>query len=130
MRVPNQLEYLHHKLKEINKQLPAAVYLPFVHASKRNYAVLHIAADESRIFKTKERAPLLLCIEVYRPIELSLEKLPYLQTDYDVPDQVDADPLDDMILSSMKKRRPASRSLNDTTARSTIGVYPFVAEQV
>jgi len=38
----------------------------------RNYAVLHIAADEARIFVTKERAPLMLCIECYRPEELVL----------------------------------------------------------
>ena len=42
----------------------------------RNYAVLHIVAEESRIFKTKERCPLLLCIEVYRPTEVSLETIP------------------------------------------------------
>lgn len=42
----------------------------------RNYAVLHIVAEESRIFKTKERCPLLLCIEVYRPTEISLETIP------------------------------------------------------
>ncbi len=42
----------------------------------RNYAVLHIVAEESRIFKTKERCPLLLCIEVYRPTEISLETVP------------------------------------------------------
>jgi len=38
----------------------------------RNYAVLHIAADEARIFVTKERAPLMLCLECYRPEELQL----------------------------------------------------------
>lgn len=42
----------------------------------RNYAVLHIVAEESRIFKTKERCPLLLCIEVYRPTEIALEPVP------------------------------------------------------
>ena len=42
----------------------------------RNFAVLHIIAEESRIFKTKERCPLLLCIEVYRPTEISLEQIP------------------------------------------------------
>jgi len=54
--------------------LPGAVYLPFVSSSMRNFAILHIVADESRIFRTKERAPVMLCFEVYRPIELSLEK--------------------------------------------------------
>jgi len=47
----------------------------------RNFAILHIVADESRIFRTKERAPVMLCFEVYRPIELSLEKKPAF-TDY------------------------------------------------
>ena len=44
--------------------------------SARNYAVLHIVIDESRIFKTKERAPVMLTMEVFRPIELSLHKRP------------------------------------------------------
>jgi hypothetical protein len=56
--------------------LPAAVYIPFVNQSMRNYSVLHIVAEESRIFKTKERCPLLLCIEVYRPTEIALETVP------------------------------------------------------
>ena len=60
----------------MNKQLPAAVYIPFVNQVMRNYAVLHIVAEEARIFRTKERCPLLLCIEVYRPTEISLEKIP------------------------------------------------------
>lgn len=46
----------------------------------RNYAVLHIVAEETRIFKTKERCPLLLCIEVYRPTEIALEKIPDIVT--------------------------------------------------
>ena len=58
-------------LTEVNEHLPARVYIPFVNDSARNYAVLHIAALESRIFQTKSRAPVLLCIEVYRPDELS-----------------------------------------------------------
>ena len=37
----------------------------------RNYAILSICADESRIFRTKERAPVMLTLEVYRPIELT-----------------------------------------------------------
>ena len=32
--------------------------------------------DESRIVKTKERAPVMLTMEVFRPIELSLHKKP------------------------------------------------------
>jgi phosphatidylinositol 4-kinase len=68
--------YLREKLKEVNSQLPAAVYIPFLSQSMRNYAVLHIVTEESRIFRTKMRAPLLLCLEVYRPIEMTLQKKP------------------------------------------------------
>lgn len=32
--------------------------------------MLHIVTDEAKVFVTKERAPILLCIEVYRPEEL------------------------------------------------------------
>lgn len=71
-----QMEYLQRELKAINAKLPAAVYLPFVNESTRNYAVLHIVAEDAKIFKTKERCPLLLMIECYRPTEIALEKIP------------------------------------------------------
>jgi hypothetical protein len=67
---------LHQELKKINRSLPAAVYLPFVNESMRNYAVLHIVTEEAKIFKTKERCPLMLLIECYRPTEIALEKTP------------------------------------------------------
>ena len=70
------MEFLKEELAKINSQLPAAVYVPFVNEGMRNYAVLHIVAEEARIFRTKERAPLLLCIEVYRPTEVSFENIP------------------------------------------------------
>jgi phosphatidylinositol 4-kinase len=47
---PNRDEYLQEELKKINKKLPAAVYLPFVNDSIRNYAILHIVSDEAKIF--------------------------------------------------------------------------------
>lgn len=78
IELPNEEKraYLMNELMGVNKQLPAAVYIPFVNQSMRNYSVLHIVAEESRIFKTKERCPLLLCFEVYRPTEISLETVP------------------------------------------------------
>lgn len=33
---------------------------------------MHIVTDEAKVFQTKERAPLLLCLEAYRPEELLL----------------------------------------------------------
>jgi len=37
--------------------------------SVRNYAVLNIVVDESKVYCTKERAPFALCFEIYRPEE-------------------------------------------------------------
>ena len=63
--------------------MPAAVYIPFVTGSIRNYTILSIRMDEAYIFKTKERAPVLMCFEAFRPTELFLESIPepvnYLQ---------------------------------------------------
>ena len=72
INVPDRKAYLRTELSKLNRALPGTVYIPFVNSSMRNYAVLHIAVEEAKVFQTKERAPLLLCIEVYRPEELTL----------------------------------------------------------
>ena len=38
--------------------------------SLRNYAVLNIVVEESRLFLTKERAPYMICMELFRPEEI------------------------------------------------------------
>ena len=61
---------LQHELLQLNQHLPASVYIPFVQNSTRNFCVLHIPPEEARVFQTKERAPIMLAIEVYRPDEM------------------------------------------------------------
>ncbi|CAK62421.1 unnamed protein product (macronuclear) [Paramecium tetraurelia] len=60
-------QYLHSLLNKMNANLPAAVYVPFVKNSIRNYAVLNIVSKESRVFSTKMRSPYSLTLEIYRP---------------------------------------------------------------
>ena len=86
--VANRDEYLQEELLKLNRQLPAAVYIPFVNGnlsifaitlrieSIRNYAILHIVTDEAKVFQTKERAPLLLCLEAFRPEEMMVSDIP------------------------------------------------------
>jgi hypothetical protein len=69
LKSSNREEALFEGLQKINMHLPSAVYVPFVNKSMRNYAVLHIKVMEAKLFITKERAPFLICIEVYRPEE-------------------------------------------------------------
>lgn len=57
-------------LKRINESLPGNVYIPFVNNNWRNYAVLNICEEESKLFFTKTRAPYLICLEIYRPEEI------------------------------------------------------------
>jgi hypothetical protein len=54
----------------MNKRLPASVYIPFVNNSVRNYAVLHLPPNESRIFQTKERTNFMVSVELFRPDEI------------------------------------------------------------
>ena len=42
--------FLKKRLCEINRKLPAQVYLPFVNKSMRNYAILNICVEEAKIF--------------------------------------------------------------------------------
>lgn len=63
---------LQDELIQLNQHLPASVYIPFVGNSTRNNCVLHIPPEEARVFQTKERAPIMLCIEVFRPDEMSI----------------------------------------------------------
>ena len=57
-------------LTTINQGLPSNVYIPFVNNSWRNYAVLNICENESKLFITKSRAPFMICLEIYRPEEI------------------------------------------------------------
>ena len=77
-----KLRLLREELFKINQHLPSSVYIPFVNSntytsykfidSIRNYAVLHVPLSECRVFQTKERAPFMIAVELYRPDELSL----------------------------------------------------------
>ena len=96
--------------------------MPFVSCSMRNFAIVHIVADESRIFRTIERAPVMLCFEVYRPIELSLEKKPAI-VDINKRDPILIVQAENIEFDRASKREHA----RSTIIRGTIeeSFYPF-----
>lgn len=57
--------FLKRHLQLINDNLPAACYLPIMAKDCRNYMVLKVVPDESRLFITATKAPYLICIEVF-----------------------------------------------------------------
>jgi phosphatidylinositol 4-kinase B len=70
--VPNeeQMAFLRKELMQINKTLPSNVYIPFLKDSVRNYIICHIPVTEMKIFRTKNRAPYMLTVEIIRIDEI------------------------------------------------------------
>lgn len=70
--LPNddQMAFLQKEISEINKQLPSNVYIPFLKDSIRNYIICHIPVTEMKIFRTKNRAPYMITVEVIRIDEI------------------------------------------------------------
>ena len=69
--IEEQMLFLYQKIRDINKQLPCNVYLPFLRDSTRNYLICHIPLDGARIFRTKTRCPLMLTFEMVRIDEIN-----------------------------------------------------------
>ena len=63
--------YLYGKLLEINKKLPCNAYLPFLKESTRNYLICHISLEDTKIFRTKTRCPIMLTFELVRIDEIN-----------------------------------------------------------
>ena len=75
MRHTDKKAVLQAELAKVNALLPACVYIPFSSPKIRDSFILHIPIQEAKVFTTKERAPYLLCIEVFRPhTEFQLQK--------------------------------------------------------
>lgn len=60
---------LKNSIRDINRKLPSAVYIPFFRHSLRHYTILSIDVDHARVFSTKERSPYSIYIEIFREEE-------------------------------------------------------------
>ncbi|OMJ79584.1 hypothetical protein SteCoe_20393 [Stentor coeruleus] len=69
MKSSDKKSVLQKELIKVNENLPACVYIPFNNPKLRESFVLHIPISEAKVFTTKERAPYLICIEVFRPLQ-------------------------------------------------------------
>ena len=70
MPLNDQMGFLRREVTYMNKSLPANVYLPFLKDSLRNFIICHIPITELKIFRTKNRAPFMITIEVMRMDEI------------------------------------------------------------
>ena len=67
LRSADKKAVLQEELRKLNSLLPACVYIPFSNPKIRESFILHIPVQEAKVFTTKERAPYLIPIEVFRP---------------------------------------------------------------
>ena len=61
------------EITKINENLPYNVYIPFSNKDIRNNLICHISIKDTKVFKTKERAPIILTFECFRLEELCYE---------------------------------------------------------
>lgn len=69
MKSADKKAVLQKELSKVNQMLPACAYIPFSDPKLRESFVLHIPINEAKVFTTKERAPYLICIEVFQPLK-------------------------------------------------------------
>ena len=61
------------EIKKINENLPYNVYIPFSNREIRNNLICNISIKDTKVYKTKERAPIILTLECFRLEELCYE---------------------------------------------------------
>ena len=67
-------EELIKELNKLNNNMPYNIYIPFSTSDIRNYIIGKISIKDSKVFKTKERAPILITAECFRLEEWCYDK--------------------------------------------------------
>jgi hypothetical protein len=65
-----QIVFLKREISDLNKELPANVYIPFLNNSIRNHIVAHMPISELKIFRTKTRVLYMTVVEIIRIDEI------------------------------------------------------------
>ena len=65
---------LYRELTKINNGLPYNVYIPFCNRNIRNYLIGEFSLNDCKVFKTKERAPILLTALCFKIEEIAFEQ--------------------------------------------------------
>ncbi len=65
-----QIIFIKREISDLNKELPANVYIPFLNSKIRNHVVVHMPISELRIFRTKTRVLYMTTVEIVRIDEI------------------------------------------------------------
>lgn len=68
--IEEQIIFIKREISDLNKELPANVYIPFLNSNIRNHVVVHMPISELRIFRTKTRVLYMTTVEMVRIDEI------------------------------------------------------------
>ena len=91
------------EITKINENLPYNVYIPFSNKEMRNNLICHISIKDTKVYKTKERAPIILTFECFRLEELCYEHNVRIKTQV-LNEEIKAENNQNSLLSSIEKR--------------------------
>ena len=92
------------EITKINENLPYNVYIPFSNKEIRNNLICHISIKDTKVFKTKERAPIILTFECFRLEELCYEHNVKIKTQV-LNEEIKTENNKNLLLSSLDSKR-------------------------
>ena len=92
------------EITKINENLPYNVYIPFSNKEIRNNLICHISIKDTKVFKTKERAPIILTFECFRLEELCYEHNVKIKTQV-ISEEIKTENNKNSLLSSLDSKR-------------------------
>ena len=92
------------EITKINENLPYNVYIPFSNKEIRNNIICHISIKDTKVFKTKERAPIILTFECFRLEELCYEHNVRVKTQIS-NEEIKSENNQNSLLSSIETKR-------------------------
>ena len=92
------------EITKINENLPYNVYIPFSNKEIRNNLICHISIKDTKVYKTKERAPIILTFECFRLEELCYEHNVKIKTQV-VNEEIKTENNKNSLLSSLDSKR-------------------------
>jgi phosphatidylinositol 4-kinase len=92
------------EMTKINENLPYNVYIPFSNREIRNNLICHISIKDTKVYKTKERAPIILTFECFRLEELCYEHNVKIKTQI-LNEEIKTETNQNSLLSSSESKR-------------------------
>ena len=92
------------EITKINENLPYNVYIPFSNKEIRNNLICHISIKDTKVLKTKERAPIILTFECFRLEELCYEHNVKIKTQV-INEEIKTENNKNSLLSALDSKR-------------------------